>query len=798
MAASGQKPTQTRQPYTHTYPLYLYIKSPFDKNSLISDPILDNSERMMRTTTPFLCILFFCITACQEPTSTSAPTQIDQPATDFRAATLAMMEKVDQAMKKSNTYNLSPYCNSLTKLAAKKKMIRENPQANYNDLVEAANIAVNAGKIDESIGIYQSVLQQVNKTEAFQGKEDFILNVKRRLALAYLQKAEEDNCINNHQASSCIVPLDELAQHQDKRGAEAAITLLQEICTKFPDDQTAKYLLNFAYMALGKYPDQVPAKWKLSAKIFKDAANFKSFKNVAGETRTDLVGLAGGICIEDFNQDGYLDIIASSWGLRDQIRYLENDKAGKFIDKTQEAGLVGVTGGLNLQHADYNNDGFMDFLLLRGAWLNNYGKIPNSLFRNNGNGTFTDVTIEAGIYSEFPTQTAVWRDFNLDGWLDLFIGNESFGNVTAPCELFISDKNGQFTKSQNVLNITSFIKGVTSADINNDGYDDLYLSFYGGDNQLLLNKSQEADVKFVDITQSSQTAKPKASFPTWFFDFNNDGWEDIFVSGYNWDKSAPIAMLDFYEKDKLTIAPKLYFNNGDLSFTDITKRAGLAQPLLTMGCNFGDVDNDGFLDFYLATGEPNLESIIPNRMFRNVAGNRFEDISFSGGFGHIQKGHAVSFADLDNDGDQDIYAVMGGAFEGDAFQNILFENPNSKQNNWITIKLIGTLSNKSAIGARVKLLIDEKGVERSIYRTISTGASFGGNSLLCEMGIGKATKIKQLEIQWPNKAKSTQTFSDISINQSIQITEGQNDIKSLTLKSVPFAKGGHSHHHHHN
>ena len=232
------------------------------------------------------------------------------------------------------------------------------------------------------------------------------------------------------------------------------------------------------------------------------------------------------------------------------------------------------------------------------------------------------------------------------------------------------------------------------------------------------------------------------------------------------------------------------------TFTDVSLQMGITEATTTMGCNFGDIDNDGFLDFYLASGEPNLFSIVPNRMYRNNQAEAFQDVTYKGGFGHIQKGHAVGFADLDYDGDQDIYAVMGGAFEGDLYQNILFENPIGNQNNWINIKLIGTQSNWSAIGARINLLIEENGKKRKIYHTVGTGASFGGNSLLAEIGLGKADKIITLNVNWPNKSRSISTFNDVPVNKHVQIVEGQTSISLLKVEKKPFAKNSKGQHAH--
>jgi hypothetical protein len=205
-----------------------------------------------------------------------------------------------------------------------------------------------------------------------------------------------------------------------------------------------------------------------------------------------------------------------------------------------------------------------------------------------------------------------------------------------------------------------------------------------------------------------------------------------------------------------------------------------------MGANFGDLDNDGFPDFYLGTGDPNFDSIMPNLMFHNLGGTGFANVSTAGGFGHLQKGHGVSFADLDNDGDQDVFMEMGGAFLGDAYMNALFENPGFS-NNWITIKLIGDTSNRSAVGARIRCSISEGGTKRDIYKWVNSGGSFGANPLRREIGLGQAETIDVLDIYWPT-SDTTQRFEDVAVNQFLEITEGQETYRpmpqqQLSLKS---------------
>ena len=157
----------------------------------------------------------------------------------------------------------------------------------------------------------------------------------------------------------------------------------------------------------------------------------------------------------------------------------------------------------------------------------------------------------------------------------------------------------------------------------------------------------------------------------------------------------------------------------------------------TMGSNFGDFDNDGWLDMYLGTGEPSLATLVPNRMFKNVGGERFAEITGSSGTGHLQKGHGVACGDWDRDGDVDLFVQTGGAVNGDKYHNVLFQNP-GQGNHWLTVKLVGKKTNRAAIGARIKVVTAGEN-PLTVHRHVSSGSSFGGNPLQQTIGLAKAT-----------------------------------------------------------
>lgn len=609
------------------------------------------------------------------------------------------------------------------------------------------------------------------------------------LGLAYLRLGEQLNCENNHNEFSCILPLDEGGYHKLKKGSKKAIEIFTKIYSIYPK-QKYKWLLNLAHMTLGDYPEKVNEEYFIDYYQNSKNKNVEPFREIATHLGIDVNGLSGGVSLDDFNNDGLIDIFATSYGMKDQSRLFINTGEG-FKDFTAEAGLNGILGGLNCIHADYNNDGNVDIFILRGAWYGSNGKHPNSLLRNNGDGTFSDVTESSGLLSFYPTQTASWADVNNDGHLDLFIGNESVTNQNHPCELYINQGNGKFleqSKKYKLNNINGNVKGVVFGDINNDQWRDLFISILGGENRLFKN---EFGI-FKDISHKAGVQDPFFSFPAWIWDVNNDGYNDIFVASYDLRNLSNLSS-DFVNeiegKSVETEKSKLFINNGDETFTESSVDFKIDISMYAMGSNFGDIDNDGWLDFYIGTGSPDFSSTIPNRMFRNLDGNKFEEVTLAGRFGHIQKGHGVGFADLDNDGDQDIYAVMGGAYEGDTYPNVCFENP-IKDNNWIVLKLIGESSNRSAIGSFLKIELDNG---RNIYRTINTGGSFGSSTLQSEIGLGSCKKIKRITINWPSG--KTQIITDLDSNKKYEIFENKIEINQVPFKKLLFTKNlDHSHH----
>ncbi len=599
------------------------------------------------------------------------------------------------------------------------------------------------------------------------------------LATAYLRLGEQENCAGMGGKRMCLFPLQASAVHQMPRGAEGAVRELTALLNVNPSDAQSQWLLNVAYMQLGRYPASVPARWLIPESRFASEAKLPEFPEIAASAGLDIFGHAGGAIVEDFDGDGQLDVMVTSSGPMDQMHLFHNNGDGTFCDVTRKSGLMGEVGGLNLVVTDYNNDGHPDVLVLRGGWWGKQGAYPMSLLRNNGNGTFDDVTEEAGLLTMGPTQTAAWADFDGDGWLDVFVGYESKEGDRHPSLLFHNNRNGTFTEMSTAsgLGDLGFVKGAAWGDFNNDGRPDLYVSRMYGKNHLFRNDGPKdaRDIskgwKFTDVSEAAGVDKQGSSFATWFFDYDNDGWPDIYVSGYSLEASSDVGAFEMGMPVRAE-KPKLYRNMHDGTFRDVTADAHLDRVILTMGANFGDLDNDGWLDVYLGTGDSTYQALLPNRMFRNDRGTRFQDVTTAGDFGHLQKGHGIAFADLHRSGFEDVFEEMGGAQPGDAFQSALYRNPGNG-NHWITLKLEGVRSNRAAFGARIELIVkDAKGVPRHIFRTVGFGSSFGGNPLEQHIGIGRATEVSEVIVTWPT-TKVVDRLRGVAVNRRYSLREGE-------------------------
>ena len=620
--------------------------------------------------------------------------------------------------------------------------------------------------------------------------EDFPDTVRPRLALeemlgaAHMRRGEIRNCMLNPNAERCLFPVLAGGRHTDKDGVSAAAAQFAAYLDIDPEDLEVRWLLNVAHMLLGSYPDGVPAAQRLGPELFESEYQMPRFADVAGTSGLGRTDIAGGSIADDFDGDGLLDVLFTSVDKCTPAQLYRSRGDGTFEDRTEAAGLAGQFGAINAIQADYDNDGHLDVLLLRGGWE---FAIRNSLLRGHGDGTFTDVTEAAGLSSAAHlTHSAAWLDYDNDGWLDLFVAHE-----LTKSQLFRNRGDGTFEDVTARAGAASLAvtKGVAAGDLDGNGYPDLYLSNMFADNFLFMNNG---DGTFTEAAARAGVAPPRLSFPTWLFDYDNDGWLDVFVASY--PNSVTEFVKHYLGQPAAAETLKLYRNRGDGTFEDVSAATGLDRVVPAMGANFGDLDNDGYLDMYLGTGTPSFSALMPNIMLRNDAGRRFQDVTTATGTGHLQKGHGVSFADLDNDGDQDVVINLGGAVPGDNYADALFENPGAgKGANWVSLRLAGSTSNRSAIGAKIRVHLKGAAGGASLrYREVTSGGSFGANSLMQHIGLGQAA-IESIEIVWPS-SRTPQVLTGVPVNSFVEVTEGKPFVVK-ERKSFKLGAEGTSHQH---
>jgi hypothetical protein len=591
-----------------------------------------------------------------------------------------------------------------------------------------------------------------------------------------MRRGENENCIACRGESSCIVPIARSAVHTNPDGSRRAIRHFTEYLKQFPDDLGVRWLLNLAHMTLGEYPDRVDPRYVLRLDAFFqsefDIGKFRDIGQLAGVNRFNM---AGGAVLEDFDGDGRLDLALTSFDPTMSMAYYHNTGDGTFEDRSRAAGLTAQLGGQNLVQTDYNNDGRPDLFVSRGAWFPL--PIPQSLLRNDGDGRFTNVTREAGLLGPVNSTASRWADFDNDGFLDVLLvcerpahrlyrnrGDGTFEDVTARAGLQPDQA-------------MPFCLGASWLDYDNDDYPDLFVNNYLKDPRLYHNNRNGT---FTDVTRSMGIDGPPKGFSCWAWDYDNDGWLDLFATSF--DHTLVDVVRGLIGQPHESASGRLYRNAGGRRFEDRTKEAGLDLVFSGMGSNFGDFDNDGFLDFYLGTGDPDYSTLVPNRMFRNVGGRRFADITASSGTGHLQKGHGVSCGDWDRDGDIDLFIETGGAVPGDRYHDVLFQNPGQK-NHWLTVKLVGRKTNRAAIGARIKVVT--AGPEAlTVHRHVSSGSSWGANPLEQHIGLGAAAKVALLEVHWPTSG-TTQVFRDIPADRTIEVTESEKDYRTPDWKPIP-------------
>jgi hypothetical protein len=438
----------------------------------------------------------------------------------------------------------------------------------------------------EPLQAYEACVQARSLVEGDQTlAEQWLFTIIYFQRVTALRRAENENCIQCRGESSCILPISPAAVHTNPAGSRLAIEHFTEYLQQFPDDLEIRWLLNVAHMTLGEHPHKVDARNLLTLDRYnRSEFDIGRFRDVGALVSVNRFNQSGGAIMEDFDNDGLLDIVVTTIDQAQHMALYRNRGDGTFQDRTKQAGLTGQLGGLYCVQADYNNDGHMDIFIARGAWV----PLPMrpSLLRNNGDGTFTDLTEKAGLLEAVNSNSACRADFDNDGFLDLFVCCER-----QPNRLYRNKGDGTFEEvaaKAGVQGNGTFCKGATWIDFDNDGYPDLFLNNYQGPAQLFGNNR---DGTFTDVTKQMGIDGPQKGFSCWAWDYDNDGWLDTFATSY--DRTLEDVVKGLIGQPHRSKPNKLYRNLQGKGFRDVTTEAGLDMVFATMGSNFGDFDNDG-------------------------------------------------------------------------------------------------------------------------------------------------------------------------------------------------------------
>jgi tetratricopeptide (TPR) repeat protein len=490
------------------------------------------------------------------------------------------------------------------------------------------------------------------------------------------------------------------------------------------------------------------------------------FKDIAPELGVDRFDGNGTCGWGDYDGDGDMDVFLA--GSQTFMAVFRND-GGRFTDVTEQVGLAKVPAGYSLNLVDYDNDGKPDLYISFNGWN---GPMKNRLYHNLG-GRFEDVSAKSGADDPGDGFVSLWGDLDNDGWLDVAIANGVLKDGST-IQVYRNKRDGTFENMTKAAGLqeppTHGEIGIALGDYDKDG--DLDILINGSEqvpNRLYRN---EGKWKFTEVSREVGIIQPLHNgFVCFFFDYNNDAWPDVLIASLAaWDATVEGLKAGYSPKSVREMHPdasRLFRNNGNGKFTDVTFEAGLFYPMGVMGAGVEDFDNDGYLDIYFGTGDPLLSRLEPNRVFRNNGNGTFSDVTGVVGFARPgNKGHGVTFIDFDNDGDLDVYAQLGGHYPGDMARNAFYRNVKANQNNWIQLELQGTKSNRDAIGAQVTL----RSGDFLVYREVKGSEGFGATSpYRVHLGLGKRTKADSIEIRWPSGAVTK--LDETPANQLLKIQE---------------------------
>jgi hypothetical protein len=519
--------------------------------------------------------------------------------------------------------------------------------------------------------------------------------------------------------------------------------------------------------------------------------------------------MGSGVAFLDADGDGWQDILlvnSTNWpGPRRGERraastpqasqavmaLYRNNGNGTFTDVTRQAGLAVAVYGIGVAAADYDSDGRVDIYITAVG--------PNKLFRNLGGLKFQDVTGRAGVGDPGFSSSAAWLDYDRDGRLDLFVANyvewsiekDLFctlnGKTKSYCTpetykgqsptMYRNRGDGTFeevTKRAGLVDPASKALGVALTDYNSDGWMDILVANDTQPNRLYENRRNGT---FVDVAVTagvafSESGVARAGMGIDAADFDRSGRQGVVIGNFSNETMA------------------LYVNEGNGLYTDEAPRSALGRDslmTLTFGCFFFDYDLDGLLDIFAANGhvaddingvQPRVTYAQPQHLFRNKGSRQFEEVTKSAGPVLAQRfvGRGAAYGDYDRDGDLD---VLLSTNNGPAH---LLRNDGGNANHYVRLRLVGTRTNRDAIGASARVLLP--GGTASSWAMVKTGSSYASQSEMpLTFGLGRAAKVEKIEVRWPDGR--TETLPGVNADQELTVTEG----KGITARSAGAARG---------
>ena len=645
----------------------------------------------------------------------------------------------------------------------------KTPEANLDDF-ERGRLAFHRGNFTQAAALLRQEIQNHGESESR----------LFWLALTDMRLGETQNCLRilkgsgpeGHGLASpgvCTLPF--TAFHADAQYSREAAALFQRLLDKYDhSNHLYRWLLNLSYMTIQGFPQDVPPEYRIQSDFIdsffghkKQAMearyDFLSFQESATELGLASFGTGRGVAVEDFKRDGFLDVVTCS--NYEGMHFFKNDHGIRFVDQTKGSGLENIKQCFTVVPVDYDNDGWIDLFISRP--FSHY-----SLMRNNGNGTFTDVTQQVGLWDPRDSdQIAVtwvpaWGDVNNDGKLDLFLAQFAWriplasGIMAIPRKdsmLFINE-NGHFVNRTREYGLSDIVHdygfvGAAFGDYNGDGLPDLLLASPFRNSTLLLRNIDGR--RFVD---SHLIPTAASGFTAGFLDVNHDGRLDLFIGGAG-DATSSTEQVVFGENTShfLSGRSSLLVQTPDGRFEEV--KQAFDMPISTMGASWGDLTNSGCYSFYFGTGDPEPWFILPHLMYMGKPKGtgcslEFENVSMLQGFGNLQKGHGIVFFDFNNDGKQDIYSALGGMWPGDAWVSQFFVNHSRISNIWIKIRLRGRQTNYYGLGAMIHVQAqNNKGEEIVRYYYMDNKTGFGGGPFLAHIGLADAVRVTNVEVSWP-------------------------------------------------